>query len=99
MDQDTKARIAGATVRLSALGGRGVLVPGGMIITAAHCIRWSNEGDMGSAGEEWREKLEDGRGHALMAAVLAVESVADIAILGAVDEQGAPEQARAFEAF
>jgi hypothetical protein len=33
-----KIRVENATVRLSDLGGLGVLVPGGFIATATHCI-------------------------------------------------------------
>ena len=35
-----------ATVRLTGKGGQGVLVPGGLIVTAAHCVNWYLEGGM-----------------------------------------------------
>ena len=38
--------VINATVRLDNLGGQGVLVPGGFILTAAHCIQWNGEVEM-----------------------------------------------------
>jgi hypothetical protein len=39
VDAPTRERIARATVRLTRRGGQGVVVPGGMIVTAAHVIQ------------------------------------------------------------
>lgn len=41
-----KARVENATLRMEALGGLGVLVPGGFVLTATHCIQWSGTGGM-----------------------------------------------------
>lgn len=41
---DTDSIVANATVRISGLVGQGVLVPGGFILTATHCIQWNGEG-------------------------------------------------------
>jgi len=40
MDEVTRERIEAATVRLPDKGGQGVLIPGNLILTAAHCIEW-----------------------------------------------------------
>jgi hypothetical protein len=41
----TMAKIAAATVHLTRRGGLGVLVPGHMIVTAAHVVHWTSEND------------------------------------------------------
>src|SRR5262245_38143525 len=42
----TLAQVQLATVQIQKKGGRGVLVPGGFVLTAAHCVEWSPEGGM-----------------------------------------------------
>jgi hypothetical protein len=95
-----KARIAktveAATVRMTRLGGQGVLVPGNMILTAAHCIRWTATGAM-ALGDQKLEAIETRDGQKLIVDVLALEPVADIAVLGAVDGQALPPEAEAYE--
>jgi S1-C subfamily serine protease len=100
MRNATKRRVERATVRLTRLGGQGVLVPGQLIVTAAHVIGWSAEGDMAPPfANEFREPVETADGRTLLVTPFAVEPVADIAILGTLDDHGAPAQAEAFEAF
>ena len=41
-----KERVAAATVRICGTKSQGVLVPGGYILTAAHCINWEGTGSM-----------------------------------------------------
>ncbi len=41
-----KAKVARATVRFAKQGGQGVIVPGGLIVTAAHVITWVGTGGM-----------------------------------------------------
>jgi len=79
------------------MGGQGVLVPGQLIVTAAHVVSWSAEGGM-ALGDRYVEEMQVGR-RTLKVATLAVEPVADIAILGALDGQASPKDADAFEAF
>jgi S1-C subfamily serine protease len=90
-------RVAAATVRLPGLGGQGVAVPGQMIVTAAHCVRWSGTGGM-ALGDFFVEAIESGD-RKVVAQVYAAEPVADIAVLGALDDQSAPDEAEAFEAW
>ncbi len=93
------ASVEAATVRLMRrqAHAQGVLVPGGLILTAAHCVHWRTDGRM---------VLGDLRPHRIKAAdrdlqvfPLAVEPVADLAVLGAPDDQSYAEEADAFEAF
>jgi hypothetical protein len=88
-----------ATVRLPRKGGQGVLVPGNLIVTAAHCIGWSSEGASMAHEATLPEPIATAAGQALLVSVLAVEPVSDIALLGALDEQGFPEEGDAYEAW
>lgn len=91
-----KARVMKATVRLDKLGGQGVLVPGRFILTAAHCIKWNGEGAM-ALGDRFIETITTKDGTHLRVEVLMAEPVADIAVLGPLDGQEAPEDCEAFE--
>jgi hypothetical protein len=92
------ARVERAVVQFSRKGGRGILVPGGLILTAAHCVNWSLEGDM-VLGDDYLEKVQTADGEELLLSVLAIEPVADVAVLGAPDNQRLLEQAIAFDEF
>ena len=75
-----------ATVTILKEGGRGVLVGNGFILTAAHCISFNIEGGMAS-GDFYIEDIEGADGQKFKVRPLAVEPVADIAVLGALDDQ------------
>ena len=72
--------VARAVVSICSKGGRGVLVPGNLILTAAHCVNWSCDGGM-VLGERFIEtiRIEE---RELKMQPLAVEPVHDIAVLG-----------------
>lgn len=89
-------KVEQAIVDLPAKGGRGVIVPGGYILTAAHCVSWDTEGGM-TLGDFYFQEVKTSDGQTLSTSVLAVEPVADIAVLGSVDEQDCAEDADAFE--
>jgi hypothetical protein len=95
-----KDRVEKATVRLHKRRGRwgacGVFVPGGHILTAAHCITWKGTGMM-ALGEPFLEPVETSDGRILVTQVCAVEPVADIAVLGPPDDQMFSEQFLDFE--
>jgi hypothetical protein len=56
MTKTQAAHVINATVRLDNLGGQGVLVPGGFILSAAHCIQW--DGEVGMAmGDRFIESI------------------------------------------
>ncbi len=91
-------RVKNATVKMTQKGGQGVLIPGEMILTAAHCIDWKCDGSM-VLGNYFIEEIETRMGN-IKATPLAVEPVADIAVLGALDNQVfPPEYLDPFEAF
>lgn len=99
-DQDLrrlKNDVAEATVQLPKLGGLGVLVPGNLILTAAHCISWESSGGM-MLGDFYIEDVEC-REHRVKVRPLAVEPVSDIAVLGGLDNQEFNQEATAFDAF
>lgn len=92
----TYVEAATVRVRLANGGGQGVLVPGGFILTAAHCIDWHGTGRM-ALGEYYFEQVETRDGASFRLAPYAVEPVADIAALGELDKQELPDDADAFE--
>jgi hypothetical protein len=87
-----------ATVRLTIKGGQGVLVPGGLIVTAAHCVNWSIEGGM-VLGDYYIEEIETCTHDKLKTAPMAIEPVSDIAVLGSLDNQKFYDDAIRFEEF
>ena len=87
-------RVAAATVTILGKQGQGVLVNDKLIITAAHCISHSSDGEM-VLGDMFHERIRIGA-REFTVAPLAVEPVLDIAILGALDDQEFPKEADAF---
>lgn len=85
-------------MKLPRNGGQGVLVPGGFILTAAHCIEWSTSGGM-SLGDPCLEPVATKSHGRLVASVYAVEPVSDVAVLGCPDEQTFWKEAQAWESF
>jgi hypothetical protein len=85
-----KTRAEKATVRFlrrdeqgaDAPVGQGVLVPGGFIITATHCINWDGEGTM-VLGDHYVERIKASNGATYKVSPDAVEPMLDIAALGA----------------
>jgi S1-C subfamily serine protease len=78
--------------------GQGVLVPGGFIVTAARCVGWTPECAM-TFGGSFPEPIITADGRKILAAPLAVEPVADLAVLGAMDDHAFSKEAAAFTAF
>ncbi|MBM4069898.1 MAG: trypsin-like peptidase domain-containing protein [Planctomycetes bacterium] len=87
MKASVKARVEAATVKLTQLGGRGVLVQGGYILTAAHCIAgcidWSSDLERISEGYIHVETHDRRK---IRVSVCALEPVADIAVLECADD-------------
>lgn len=98
LNAKTTAKIERAIVRLTKQDGRGVLVPGGLILTAAHCIKWNGTGGM-TLGDFFIEDIETSDGRKLKATPLAVEVISDIAILGALDGWEFANEADEFATF
>jgi S1-C subfamily serine protease len=91
-------RVARAVVRLPRLIGQGVLVPGGFIVTAARCIDWNTE-DSRMLGGCLPEPIITADGRKIVAAPLAFEPIAGLAVLGAMDDPTFSREATAFKAF
>jgi S1-C subfamily serine protease len=85
-----------AVVKLTKTGGRGVLTAGGYILTAAHCIEWDHERSA-LLGDPCFQQIETFDGRKLVADVLAIERVADVALLAAPDGQQLFDECNAFE--
>lgn len=91
-----KRSIHNATVRLTELGGQGVLVAGGFVITAAHCVQWNGAGGT-ALGDRHPTSVCTPTGERFRLDVIAAEPRADIAVLGALDEQDFGDDCAAFE--
>ena len=78
--------------------GRGFLVQGGYILTAAHCVPWSGDGRM-PLGDFFLVKIITADGSRLTGQVVAVEPVSDIAVIGSPDDQTFYKEAVAFDEF
>ncbi len=98
MKDEILARVARATVQVLKKGGQGVVVPGGFVLTAAHCIDWSPEGAM-VLGDYYLERIKTADGVELILSPCCVEAVADIAVLAAPDRQEFYKEATRVEEF
>src|SRR5690242_9920977 len=96
---EIKDRVARATVRLTAVGGQGVLVPGGYILTAAHCINWDGRGGMTNGDDYFIEPIETRDGTKLLAGPCAVEPMSDLAVLCSPDSNEYGDDWIAFEGW
>jgi hypothetical protein len=96
MDQKQMDRVARATVRLMPQERRGVLVPGQFILTAAQCLFWKGTLMM---QRDLHERIQASDGIELTGACCAVEPVADIAVLGAPNDQVMPSDYKAWLEF
>jgi hypothetical protein len=92
--------ISSATVTIVANGGSGVLVPGSLIITAAHCIEWNCTGAMSAwSGARPLVEIRTNRGQKIRLEPYAVEPCTDIAVLGPTDYEHLTEDCEAFDEF
>jgi S1-C subfamily serine protease len=95
-----KKLVAGATFKIQTRergSGQCILIVGGLIITAAHCVDMDCTGRMALAGKFYWSKIQTDGGD-LIATTRAVEPVSDIAVLGSPDPADLPEtEAFAFE--
>jgi len=92
-----RQRVEAATVWLPKKRGQGVLVTGGLVLTAAHCIEWHTGGGM--TLEDTYEVVETKAGARLLMRILFVDPVADLAVMGPPDDQGPPEVVEGYERF
>ncbi len=99
LEESARETVRQATVKLTKKGGQGVLVPGGFILTAAHCVEWRSEGTMMAVGGHFIEEIGTVDGESLRVRPFALEPVLDIALLGPLDNQEFSDEADAFELF
>lgn len=92
--------IIAATVRITTNGkrGQGVLIPDGMILTAAHCLDWSNNGGM-AMGDVYVEDVETADGRKFRTEPIFLDPLADIGVLGKVSHPDLYEDFQAFMEF
>lgn len=98
LSDEHRKRVEAATVAVTATGGQGVLVPGGFVLTAAHCIEWTGTGGM-ALGDHMLETVTTKSGVSFRLDVKAAEPRADIAALSAPDNQALPDDADRFETW
>jgi hypothetical protein len=99
LSAEIKRTVEKATVTFSRTGGKGVLVRNHLIITAAHCIEFELEGRMVLDENYSIEEIRTSEGQTLKARPLAVEPVADIAVIGSLDGQVFYDEAEDFFSF
>jgi S1-C subfamily serine protease len=96
MTKAETARVVDATVCLPVKGGQGVLVAGGFILTAAHCISLDGRGKM-TLGDYFLENVTTKSGVRFRVGPVSADPVSDIAVLAALDDQVFFKDADAFE--
>lgn len=97
-DHVWRSRVEAATVRLTKLGGQGVLVRGGFVLTATHCIEWSGSGGM-VLGDFYLEPIVTKSGAAFSLTPCAADAVSDLAVLVAPDRAEFPQDCDRFEVW
>jgi hypothetical protein len=100
MDDVIRRRIEAATVRVN-VGesghGQAVLVPGGFLLTAAHCIDCDDASV--TLGDHVYQTIETKSHGTIYVAPVVIERANDIGAFSSLDDQAAPEDADEFEAF
>jgi S1-C subfamily serine protease len=100
LSNELKALTKAATVHLPGAGGQGVLVSGGFVLTAAHCVSDVVTFDGGMVlGDYCPVSVRPTTGSGFMLEVVAVEPRADIAVLAGPDSQACFDDAEAFIGF
>lgn len=89
-----------ATVRIPGKGGQGVLIGGGFILTAAHCLDYDADTGAGiTLGDLPIVGIKAVDGTKLKVTPWLIESVCDVALLGPLDNQKCREEVEALEQF
>ena len=108
INEDIKTIIEQATINIMDADnnprGRGVLVPGGLILTAGHCLNIETTGELALGNyhiETLQAKTFDSSNNllTLKAMPAMIDPVTDIAALKKLDEQDFFEEAEQFEEF
>jgi len=93
---DVAKQVSSATFKIHSMAGNGqcVLIKGGFILTAAHCVNWNCQ-TMTTAADYFLNQITTPKG-CIVASALAVEPVSDIAVLGCPDYQVFEEESLGF---
>lgn len=86
ISESDKLRVQEATVSIEGTMGQGILVRGGFILTATHCVDWDGHGEM-ALGEPYWEWVRTHSGVRFRVGVAACDPVSDMAALGSLDNQ------------
>lgn len=92
--RDVLRRVEAATVRLPERGCRGVLVPGGLILTAMHCIGW--DGSAGWVLGDYHPVDVEAGGRKFRLGPCYADAVSDMAALEPLDNQVFPDDKDVF---
>ena len=103
MDDTIRNRIELATVTVikadeADIKGRGFVVHGGYILTAAHCVPWNGDGLM-ALDIPFHVTVVTPHGQRITGRVVAVEPVSDIAVIGSPDCQAFYAESNTFDDF
>lgn len=97
--QGIREIVESAKVHFPGGWGQGVLIQGGMVVTAAHCIPWDNKARLAFGAEfegDYAIDFTTFGGQQLKARPILIEAVSDVAVLGPLDEVDASEHYEAF---
>ena len=93
-----KSAVEAATVWIDGLGGQGIYVGGGLILTSAHCINWDGSADT-VPGDVFMERIKTKDGRSLRVTLGFADPVTDIAVLRALNDQDYGDDVALFEAW
>ncbi len=88
-------RVKAAMVTLPERGGRGVLVPGGFVLTATHWLR--QEGSAGLVLEDHHAVPVEAGGYSFRLGPWFADAVSDTAVLGSLDTEVFPDDRDIFD--
>ena len=101
LSDEQRSRVAAATVTIETSengNGRAFLVPGGYLITAAHCVDFDLSGGIALSGR-MLQFVETSAGKRFRVQAEAIDAVSDLAVLGFPDEADFPKDCRLFQEF
>ncbi len=97
---DTTIQLSQCAVKLPELEGQGVLVKGGFVLTASHCLNWGRETGTGVVlGDHCPIEIVCATGHKFRLGPIFLDAVSDLAVLGPLDNQVFPSDCESFEEF
>ena len=101
LSDEHKSRIVAATVTVETAdreNGRGFLVAGGYLLTAAHCVDFDLEGGL-ALGDYHLQFVETVSGKRFRVSPVMIDPVSDLAVLGFPDDQEFGKDCQEFQEF